>query len=217
MTFRSREHAAEQLAKALEKYKGEDPLVLAIPRGAVPMARTIAKALGGELDVVLVAKLGAPGQPECAIGAVEERGGVHLDDTAKRVGREYIDREIKTQREVLSVRRRSYTPVRPPIPRAGRPVIVVDDGLATGSTMIGALQAVRADKPATLVAAFAVAPPGTVSKIKKIADDVVCLVEAKDFVAVGNYFDDFKQVSDSQVVKALKSSVRDRNQASKGA
>jgi predicted phosphoribosyltransferase len=203
--FRSREHAARLLAERLAKYRGQNPLVLAIPRGAVPMGKIIADSLGGEVDVVLVRKLGAPGQPELAVGAVDEGGQVYLSDYVHALGisPEYIAAEKKSQLETLRERRARYTPLRPPIDPSGRVVIVVDNGIATGATMIAALRAVRARKPAKLIAAVAVAPKETVRKIAKQADEVVCLEVPAVFYAVGEFFEDFSQVTDEEVVAIL--------------
>ena len=205
MVFKNREHAARLLAQRLISYKGKNPLVLGIPRGAAPMAKIIAEALGGELDVVLVRKLGAPGQPELAIGSVDETGRVYLADyvTELGVGEEYIQSDINRQLATLRGRRAMYTPLRPPIDPSGRIVIVVDDGTATGSTMIAALRATRAKKPAKLIGAVAVAPSETVARLRKEADEIVCLKIAADFYAVGQFFEDFSQVTDEDVVAIL--------------
>src|SRR5690554_4579597 len=133
--YRDRREAARRLAEALTHLKGEHPLVLAIPRGGVPMGRVLADALEGELDVVLVRKVGAPGNPEYAIGAVSEDGSVHLEEAAGQCRQAWLTREIERQRELIEERRRRYTPVRSPIDPAGRVVVVVDDGSATGATM----------------------------------------------------------------------------------
>jgi putative phosphoribosyl transferase len=205
MRFANREHAARMLAERLAPYCGSNPLILAIPRGAVPMASTIAEALGGELDVVLVHKLGAPGNPEFAIGSVDESGGLYLADyvAGLGIGQDYVEEEKQAQLAVLRERRAQYTPVRPPIDPAGRTAIVVDDGVATGSTMIAALRAVRAKRPVRLVAAMAVAPPDTVQRIENEADEVVCLYVPSSFYAVGQFFDEFDQVSDAEVIATL--------------
>ena len=148
MRFANREHAGRLLAEQLSaSYKNKHPLVLAIPRGAVPMAKIIADALGGELDVVLVRKLGHPAQPELAIGAVDESGHVLLSDYAFEVGREYLDAEKERQLDVIRERRARYTPTSGPINPRDRIVIVVDDGIATGATMTAALRAIRATPP----------------------------------------------------------------------
>jgi len=205
MPFQNREQAAHLLARRLEKYRGQNPLVLAIPRGAVPMARIIADSLGGEMDVVLVHKLGAPGEPELAIGAVDETGHVYLAEYVHdlEISDDYINAEKQTQLETLRKRRALYTPLRPPIDPCRRIVIVVDNGVATGSTMIAALRAVRARKPARLIAAAAVASRETLRKIASEADETICLEVPARFYAVGQFFEDFSQVSDEQVVAIM--------------
>ena len=205
MIFRDRDDAARRLAEALAQYRGQNPLVLAIPRGAVPMAKIIADTLGGEVDVVLVRKLRAPGNPEFAIGAVDETGWTYLADHARHVAgsQEYIESEKAAQMEVMRERRASYTPIRPPHDPAGRIVIVVDDGLATGSTMIAALHALRARRPQKLICAVPVAPPDTLDKVSPYADEVVCLSAPEMFYAVGQFYASFPQVSDEEVIALL--------------
>lgn len=205
MRFKNRAHAARLLAERLVEYKGQNPLVLGIPRGAVPMAEHLAEKLDGELDVVLVHKLGAPSQPEFAIGSVSEKGEIYLSDAVQRleVSEEYIDQEVKRQLESIRRRRARYTPVRPPIDPAGRIVIVVDNGVATGWTMIAALGAVKSQEPKKLVAAMAVAPPGAIARMEKDADEVVCLATPQEFFAVGQFFEEFEQVTDEEVIAIL--------------
>ena len=203
--YRDRNDAAEHLTRALAGYRGCMPLVLAIPRGAVPMAAHIARALEGELDVVLVHKLGAPGNPEFAVGAVSEDGTVHVADHARRLGidEHYLQREAEEQLQTLRARREQYTPVRRAMDPAGRTVIVVDDGIATGSTMLAALRAVRARHPGRLIAAVGVAPPETCERLRAEADEVACPLTPDTFQAVGQYFRRFEQITDDEVVSTL--------------
>lgn len=204
MLFENREHAARLLARRLSAYyKNKNPLVLAIPRGAIGMAEIIADVLGGELDVVLVHKLGAPGQPELAIGAIDETGKVFLSGYGLDIDSAYLEAEKQAQLEVLRKRRARYTPSRGPIDPHDRIVIVVDDGSATGSTMTAALRAIRRSEPKKLVGAVAVASPGAARAIAREADALVYLNVPVDFYAVGGFFMDFSQVSDEEVTAIL--------------
>lgn len=203
--FRDRIDAARQLAAALEKFRGSKPVILAIPRGAVPMGRIIADALQGELDVVLVRKIGAPGNPEFAIGAVDEQGRLMLGPYAQQVGAdaEFIEDEVQRQLHLIRRRRQTYRPGKPAVALGGRTVIVVDDGLATGSTMIAALQAVRGQNPARLVCAVPVAARDSLAHVAEFADEVVCLATPQPFHAVGLYYRDFTGVTDDEVIELL--------------
>ncbi len=163
--------------------------------------------------MVLVRKLGAPGNPELAIGAVDERGVAILADHAKWAGAddEYIERETRRQLELIRERRVRYRPGKSAIPLAGRTVIVLDDGLATGSTMIAALQAARAQGPERLVCAIPVAAPDSLARVGKLADEVVCLAAPRSFMAVGAHYRDFSGVTDEQVIETLAQSPAGRD------
>ena len=207
MRFRDRNDAANRLAEALSDFRGRNPLLLAIPRGAVPMGRLLADALQGELDVVLVRKLRSPQSAEFAVGAIDESGWAYIADYASEVGADagYLESEKQLQLQTLRGRRAAYTPHRAPLEVAGRVAIVVDDGLATGATMIAALHAVRARRPGYLVCAVPVAAPESLAKVRPHADEVVCLQAPAEFQAVGQFYLEFPQVEDDEVVALLSS------------
>ena len=210
MIFRDRTEAGELLALALTQWSGKNPLVAAIPRGAVPIGKIVADRLGGDLDVVLTRKLGAPGNPEFAVGAVDETGWTYLADYAESAGatREYVAREVAAEMETMRRRRAQYTPARPALDPAGRIVIAVDDGLATGATMIAALHALRAKGPQRLICAVPVASEDALEKVRTRADEVVCLHSPPFFYAVGQFYRHFSQVDDDEVVALLRASGR---------
>jgi predicted phosphoribosyltransferase len=208
--FKDRLDAARQLSKALAKYHGQNPLVLAIPRGAVPMGAWMAQELNGQLDVVLVRKLRAPFDPEVAIGAVDESGLAYLSPYAATLGLDpqYVKDEIKLQMKTIKARRKQYSLTRAPLEVKGRVVIVVDDGLATGATMMSALKATREKQPRHLVCAIPVASPDALAKVKPLADETVCLSAPKDFMAVAQFYRQFPQVDDEQVLVLLQASAQ---------
>jgi predicted phosphoribosyltransferase len=210
MRFHSREEAARLLAERLDVYRGQEPVVLGIPRGGVPMARIIADRLKGELDVVLVHKITLPDDPEFAIGAVDEWGEIYENPDAVLLGvrPEILGEAAQRQVEPLRERRRRYGRGRPSATPEHRIVIVVDDGLATGSTMIAALRAVRARSPARLVAATAVAPSTTADLLRDYADEVAVLHVPRLFHAVGAFFEDFREVTEEDVIAALRPPAR---------
>ncbi|MEK7877127.1 MAG: phosphoribosyltransferase family protein [Pseudomonadota bacterium] len=193
------------LAYRPDRYRGKNPLVLAIPRGAVQMGRVVADELGGELDVVLVRKLRSPASAEFAVGSIDETGWAYIAPHARRAGAtdNYLKQEQRVQLEMLKKRRALYTPGRAPLDPAGRITMVVDDGLATGATMIAALHAVRVRAPAKLVCAVPVAAPDSLALVGPYADEVVCLEAPENFFAVGQFYRSFPQVEDEEVVALL--------------
>ena len=201
--FKDRIDAANQLAQKLPAYKGKNPLVLAIPRGAVPMALHMAKALGGEMDVVLVRKLRAPHQPELAIGAVDESGHYELAPFAHEYGaiQDYIATEKQTQLHTIAERRKKYSALHTRISPAGRITILVDDGMATGASMVAALKSVRQARPLKLICAVPVASPEALAKVQTLTDEVVCLQAPQYFQAVGQFYTHFPQVDNADIAK----------------
>lgn len=176
------------------------------------MAASIAYALEGDLDVALVQKLRAPFHPELAVGAVDETGRVYLAPFARHIGLTEVDLAAETQAQiaVLQQRRLSYDAIHARVDPAGRLVILVDEGLATGSTAIAAVRAVRARGAARVIVAVGVAPGETVGLLRRAADEVVCVISPEAFSAVGAFFDDFSEVTDVDVIAALGDSARPR-------
>jgi putative phosphoribosyl transferase len=208
MRFRDRIAAGQELAHALrDLQERHDLLVLGIPRGGVVVASQVAHALNAPLDVCLTHKLGAPDNPELAIGAMVESGQIVLDGELIKelwMPRGYIEAETERQRQELARRARLYRGDRPPPQIAHRTVVVIDDGLATGSTMMAALQALDAQAPASLIAAIPVAPPEAIHRLTAFADRIECLVSPRPFWAVGAFYDHFDQVMDDEVIELLK-------------
>lgn len=205
--FTDREEAGWMLVDRLRGRSLHRPLVLAIPRGGIEVGVPLARGLGAELDVVLSRKLRSPQQPELALGAVAEDGSVSLNHFAQAltdVGDAFIEAERRRQMEEIARRRRLYRAVRPAADPAGRTVIVTDDGIATGATMIAALRTVRAARPSELIVAVPVAPIDRLDAIRPICDLLVCLHEADDFWAVGQFYRHFEQVEDDRVVALLR-------------
>jgi len=207
LPFRDRVHAGQLLAERLKAYAGgRDVVILALPRGGVPVAREIATRLNAPLDVFLVRKLGTPGQEELAMGAIAP-GGVRVlnDDVVQslRLSRQVIDAVAATEAKELARRERLYRAGRPPTDVAGRIVILVDDGLATGSTMRAAVKALRGAKPKRIIAAVPVAAPAACSQMAGEVDELVCLHAPDLFYSVGSWYEDFSQTSDVEIREAL--------------
>jgi predicted phosphoribosyltransferase len=211
LPFADRAEAGRLLARELRDAIPGRPVVLAIPRGGVEVGATLAAALAADLDVVLARKLRAPHQPELAIGAVSEEGEVHLMDHAATVPgatADFIDAERRRQLGEIARRRTMYRAVRPAVPLAGRAVILTDDGIATGATMIAALHTVRAAGAAHVTVAVPVASPDRLAEIRGLCDRVVCLAAPETFLAVGEFYRDFAQVEDERVVELLRARSR---------
>jgi len=210
--FADRIDAGDRLAKGLAHLAGSDCVVLAIPRGGVIVGEVIARELGAPLDVVVPRKIGAPGNPELAIGAVAP--GIRVLDPrmvgALGVTDRYLEREIAEQEAEIERRQNAYRGGRPPQPVEGRVAIVVDDGVATGSTAVAALRWARAKGAERVVLAIPVAPPQSLERLRAEADEVVVLETPQPFLAVGEWYRDFDQTTDEQVVSALARSAGSR-------
>ncbi len=208
--FQDREDGARQLANLLRYRQFHDPLVLAIPRGGVVTGAVLARELGAELDVVLARKLRAPNQSEAAIGAIGEDGFVYLNTDIRKISdplADYLADERAYQTVEIQRRAALFREVRPRAKIAGRSVIVTDDGIATGSTMVAALHFARAQKPRELIVAVPVASPDRLEEIRRHCDEALAFLTPPDFWAVGQYYDEFGQVEDDQVVEILKHSM----------
>jgi putative phosphoribosyl transferase len=208
LSFRNRTEAGRQLATHLTSVRSRTPVVLALPRGGVPVGFEVAKALRAPLDLVLVRKIGAPGHPELGLGAVVDGAHpqrvINSDLVAElRVPASYLEAEAERQLREIDRRRKSYLGGRYPIEVEGRTVIVVDDGIATGATVRAALKALSRSRPADLVLAVPVAPPDTIEQLRAEADEVVCLLTPEPFYSVNWYYDDFTQTSEAEVITLL--------------
>ncbi len=206
--FRDRTDAGHRLAAALSGYARRDPVVLALPRGGVPVALEVAEALHAPLDLLLVRKIGLPDQPELAMGAVVDGAAPIVVRNRDIIAFSGVDEEAfeaVCRRELAEIERRRarYIGARRRAPIAGRVVIVVDDGIATGATVKAALEAIRARGPQELVLAVPVAPPQVLAALRSLVDDIVCLLTPEAFDAIGYFYDDFTQVEDAAVEAAL--------------
>jgi putative phosphoribosyl transferase len=206
--FEDRRAAGRLLAAALARYRDSDPVVLALPRGGVPVGFEVAKALGAPLDVLIVRKIGAPGHPELGIGAIIDGSEPYLvlnEEVIRQVRPQaaYIEEEKRRQLAEIERRRRHYLGDRPAIPVACRTAIVVDDGIATGGTVRAALRGIRGGNPARRVLAVPVAPADSLAELAGDCDEIVCLATPEPFYAVGAHYRDFTQTGDDEVIRLL--------------
>ncbi|MED5607454.1 MULTISPECIES: phosphoribosyltransferase [unclassified Pseudomonas] len=206
--FDDRRHAGKALAEALRERPMHEPLLLALPRGGVPVAYEISLALQYPLELLLVRKIGAPGHEEYAVGAVVEGDPprwVKDEDLLRqlRVAPDWFERRLAEQLREIERRRARYCGRQPLASRRGRDLILVDDGLATGNSVRAALQALREDGPRRIILAVPVGPPATVEKLRPLVDELVCLLTPEDFHSVGHYYRDFHQLDDQEVIDLL--------------
>jgi len=208
IAFENRQDAGRKLARKLSERDFDDPLILALPRGGVPVGFEVAKALGAQMDLLFVKKIGAPGWPEYGIGAVVDGASPQIVLTEEivrqiRPSPDYIEAETQRQLREIARRRSAYLGDRQPIDIAGRTVIIVDDGIATGGTVKAALKGVRKNKPGKTILAVPVAPPSALEELRDECDEMVCLYTPSPFGAVGSFYRDFDQTSDSDVISLM--------------
>jgi predicted phosphoribosyltransferase len=201
--FKDRHDAAMQLAGRLEKFRGKNGIVLAVPRGGVPIGFVIAKELGLPLEIILSKKIGHPKNPEFAIGAVTLQGAV-VNDNVMDVDMDYIHRTADKILDDLKKKFKLYMGDHKPADLKNKTVIIVDDGVATGSTIKATIHAIRKNNPKEIIVAIPVSPPETARELSEIADEFICLHTPHDFYGVGQFYDDFAQVSDEEVIQHLK-------------
>ena len=209
MSFKDRSHAGRKLAAALAGYKDQQPVILALPRGGVPVAAEVAAVLNAPLDLILVRKIGVPFQPELAMGAVVDGGApiiVRNEDVIQLAGIDEAQFKAICDSELAEIerRRQRYLGGRERVDVSGRTAIVIDDGVATGATTRAALRATRMRNPKRLVLAVPVAPTDNIAALRSDADDVICLEDHEFFGAIGVYYADFSQVPDEEVIEILK-------------
>ncbi len=205
--FADRLEAGKRLAKELLEYKDKDSVAIAIPRGGVVVADQVAKELGCPLDLIITRKIGAPGNPELAVGAVAGVNKVIINEGIKRslrVSKEYLQAEVARQLEEIDRRRRMYLGEKSPLSLKDKFVILIDDGLATGYTAMVAISAIRKEQPAKIILAVPVAPQDTCQLLSGKADKIVCLIMPEVFFAVGQFYVDFSQTTDDEVIEIMK-------------
>jgi len=211
MNFKNRKDAGKKLSESLKEIVTniENAVILAIPRGGVEVGYEVSSETGIPLDVVIPRKLSAPGNPELAIGAVTGDGSVYIDEKLIRylgIKESYIIKEVEEKLGEIKKRESIYRGENPPLDIEGKTVIIIDDGIATGATMISALYALRNKNPGRIIVAIPVAPQDAVERVKEVADDVICLHSPEMFFAVGQFYEDFRQTTHEEVLDLLATS-----------
>lgn len=202
MRFKDRKDAAMKLIPYLEKYKNEPGVILAVPRGGVPIAYYIAKKYNMPLELLMTKKIGHPSNPEFAIGAVSLEG--YIVDEGLNIPKSFIDENVLKIRKNLEERYTYFMGNKKPVDLENKVVIIIDDGIATGNTILSSIKMLRKRKPKKIVVAVPVAPLQTVLKIKKVVDDFICPYIPENFIGVGLHYDDFSQVNDNEVIRLLR-------------
>ena len=202
MLFRNRKEAAEMLIPYLDRYRNKNSIILAVPRGGIPVAYPIAKAYRWPLDLLMAKKIGHPTHPEFAIGAVTLQD--QIIDEGTGVPQSYINNEVDRIRKSLKDRYKQFTEGRKPIDLENKTIIIVDDGVATGNTILSAIKMLRKRNPDKIVVAIPVAPWEAAEKIRSQVDDFICLYTPQPFIGVGTHYTDFTQVSDEMVIELLR-------------
>jgi predicted phosphoribosyltransferase len=213
LAFKDRQEAGKEVARALAEYKGKNVVVMGMPRGGVVVAREVAEALDAPLDIVVTRKIGAPGEPEFALGAVTQEGDVIVDSrAAESVGAtaEYLQEEARRKKSEVKERMRRLRGDAPYPSLEGKTIIIIDDGMATGNSMRAAVQSIKMRGPKEVVVAVPVAPREAVAELSREGTKVVCLEQPRFFFAIGEFYKDFGQVEDAEVRKLLESAWKRR-------
>ena len=204
MIFTNRFDAAKELAKKLQKYKNnKNAIILAIPRGGVQTGYILAKELNLKLDIVLTKKIGYPGNAEYAIGSVSLKSKF-INEKHKDISHDYIESEVKRIRKILKERYKKYLGDKKPTSLKNKIVIITDDGVATGSTILAAIELIKREEPKKIIVAVPVGPADTIKQLKKKADEVICLLIPEMFYAIGQFYQEFTQVEDEEAIRLLK-------------